>query len=415
MNTLPSKMNAISIDSILFGSLVYMAFMLLVLIIHDKSEKQPIKRKKMNSSRAKFSSDRDLYFKLPTFEGNRSHSLYTFYDFITKYRLIPRDKRNTKPDSSVLRNIQAKSRAISLVTEEADHTPTVLARYPTLPGCEPDGPAAAEMQRLFPKCGKLDVIRFLVARKGNVELAAEMMRKALEWRHANLPVKRSQVEAAVRSGCFLPKGEAKDGSPIIYFRWGMYDNQKAPAEAYILAAVHTIEHLVRDSRRHVNVTVVADLAMCPDGVNGNMDMHFIQTFAQVLSDVMPERLNKLIIYPFMWYGRAIWNFIKVFIDKRTQDKVVLLAESSSWGGSNGSRVPQEVSKYIYLEDIPVCCGGTNTDPPLDILSTFPPEDNMDKVSDSSSAFKPLSDPQLGGGSQHAIVDQSSSPYEISDR
>jgi hypothetical protein len=93
---------------------------------------------------------------------------------------------------------------------------------------------------------------------------------------------------------------------------------------------------------------------------------------------MPERLNKLIIYPFMWYGRAIWNFIKVFIDKRTQDKVVLLAENSSWsssssGGSSGCRVPQEVSKYIYLEDIPVCCGGTNTDPPLDILSTLPPD------------------------------------------
>lgn len=369
-------MVVISIDTILFGSLFYLFAMLMVLIIFDKSEK-PVKpkKKKIKLSKAKFSSDRDLYFRLPTYEGSRSNSLYTFYDFITKYRLVPRDKKNTKADSNSLRNMQAVKRAISLGTEDMDNAPVVIAKYPTLPGCEPDGLATAEMQRLFPKCSKLDLIRFLVARKGNVELASEMLKKALEWRSANLPIKRSQVEAAVRSGCFLPKGEAKDGSPIIYFRWGMYDNQKAPAEAYILAAVHTIEHLVRDSRRHVNVTVVADLAMCLDGVNGKMDMHFIKTFAQVLSDVMPERLNKLIIYPFMWYGRAIWNFIKVFIDKRTQDKVVLLAENSSWSGgtSGGSRVPQEVSKYIYLEDIPVCCGGTNIDPPLDILSTFPPE------------------------------------------
>jgi hypothetical protein len=74
--------------------------------------KKPKKKSNKRITKAKLSSDRDLYFRLPTFEGNRSHSLYTFYDFITKYRLIPRDKKNTKPDSNVLRTLQASNRAI---------------------------------------------------------------------------------------------------------------------------------------------------------------------------------------------------------------------------------------------------------------------------------------------------------------
>ncbi len=86
---------------------------------------------------------------------------------------------------------------------------------------------------------------------------------------------------------------------------------------------------------------------------------------------MPERLNRLIIYPFSWYGRTLWQCIKVFIDPRTQDKVLLFAAPDAPTIPPGcTRVPEEVAKYINLDDIPVCCGGTNTDPPIDILSTL---------------------------------------------
>lgn len=50
-------------------------------------------------------------------------------------------------------------------------------------------------------------------------------------------------------------------------------------------------------------------------------MNFIKLFTQALSDNYPERLKRLILFPFPWYGRAIWGVVKVFVDKRTQDKV----------------------------------------------------------------------------------------------
>ena len=32
---------------------------------------------------------------------------------------------------------------------------------------------------------------------------------------------------------------------------------------------------------------------------------------KVLSDNYPERLRKLVIFPFPWYGRAIWGVVKM--------------------------------------------------------------------------------------------------------
>jgi hypothetical protein len=85
--------------------------------------------------------------------------------------------------------------------------------------------------------------------------------------------------------------------------------------------------------------------------------------AQVLSDNYPERLKRLVMYPFPWYGRAIWSCVKMFVDKRSQEKVLLLAS-----GDKG--VPLEVQEFIEVGEMPVCCGGTNDTPVIDLVATF---------------------------------------------
>ena len=64
------------------------------------------------------------------------------------------------------------------------------------------------------------------------------------------------------------------------------------------------------------------------------------------------------------YGRAIWACVKVFMDKRSQDKVLL------YPGKDDSKIPKEILEFIDLDDIPVCVGGTNTEPLIDMMSTF---------------------------------------------
>lgn len=53
----------------------------------------------------------------------------------------------------------------------------------------------------------------------------------------------------------------------------------------------------------------------------------------------------------------------MFVDKRSQDKVYLLS-------SGDKDVPQQALEFLDIRDIPVCCGGQNTDPIIDLMTTF---------------------------------------------
>jgi hypothetical protein len=84
----------------------------------------------------------------------------------------------------------------------------------------------------------------------------------------------------------------------------------------------------------------------------------------VLSDNYPERLKRIVIYPFPWYGRAIWSLVKVFIDKRTQDKALLLSDTGK------REVPPQLAKFIDPADVPECCGGKSKKPIMNLIDTL---------------------------------------------
>lgn len=58
------------------------------------------------------------------------------------------------------------------------------------PGCEPDGPASKELLKLHPDLSPADIIRYLVARKGNVTQASGMIEKYEAWRSKYFPLKK---------------------------------------------------------------------------------------------------------------------------------------------------------------------------------------------------------------------------------
>ena len=89
----------------------------------------------------------------------------------------------------------------------------------TLPGCEIDGPAYKELSKKYPNLAAVDVQRYLVARKGVVSAASEMIDKYDVWRAKNFPLKKEQMRSAFDTNCIFSHGEARDGSPILYFRY----------------------------------------------------------------------------------------------------------------------------------------------------------------------------------------------------
>jgi hypothetical protein len=53
----------------------------------------------------------------------------------------------------------------------------------------------------------------------------------------------------------------------------------------------------------------------------------------------------------------------VFVDKRTQSKVMLLS-------GDGKSVPAELAELIDPATMPLCCGGSSEEPVLDLRSTL---------------------------------------------
>lgn len=131
-----------------------------------------------------------------------------------------------------------------------------LSYIPKFLNCEPDGEAAHEMKALFPGESIVDIVRFLVARKGNVEQASVMMKSALDWHSSNFPSKHDEIVPALKSKCFFSHGtSALDGTPILFFRGAYYDSKVATPEQYVLAAAHIIDTALAQSDQ-ISVTVL---------------------------------------------------------------------------------------------------------------------------------------------------------------
>lgn len=90
-----------------------------------------------------------------------------------------------------------------------------------IPGCETDGPNIAELCSMFPDVSKQDLMRFLVARKGSVSLAAEMFSNARAWLASHVPASISIAGEAAATKCLFI-GEYAYESQLNRLRANMY-------------------------------------------------------------------------------------------------------------------------------------------------------------------------------------------------
>lgn len=167
--------------------------------------------------------------------------------------------------------------------------------FPYMPGCEPDCPAALALAAKYPELTRPDIVRYLVARKGNQKAAEEMIDKCLTWRRTVFPLKKADVAAAFGTKCFFPYGRAKDGSPVVYMRGGLYDANIATPQQYVLAAAYTIDYSLRQHPEEVNVTVIVHTVNIPGGPNQSADTNFIKLFIQVPPPILSSPLFSLLL------------------------------------------------------------------------------------------------------------------------
>ena len=205
---------------------------------------------------------------------------------------------------------------------------------------------------------ELDLYRFLIARKGNLNDAKEMLINHIHWKQEHFPIKRSMIEGPLQTKCIFFHGVAKDNSPVMHFRNALYNKEAGTPLQYTLAIAYAIDFILQRSDAF-SVVVFVHTSHVDGAINGPADFSFIKPFMKTFSDNYPERLHTLIMYPFPWYGRASWSVLRMFLDRRTQEKVRLLPAESS---EQGLRLPEEVFEVIDRDEIPQCCGGGSARP-----------------------------------------------------
>jgi hypothetical protein len=99
-------------------------------------------------------------------------------------------------------------KALKPLTESSDGVKhaaksTDVSKVQIIPGCETDGPNIAELCSKFPDISKQDLMRFLVARKGSVPLAAEMFSNARSWLASHVPATISSAGEAAATKCLF--------------------------------------------------------------------------------------------------------------------------------------------------------------------------------------------------------------------
>ena len=83
---------------------------------------------------------------------------------------------------------------------------------------------------------RVNVHRFLIARRGDISLAAEMMTNSIQWRQKNLPATLETIGGALECNCLFVGKPALDGTATIYFRSGLFDSRHTPSEQFVLCA-----------------------------------------------------------------------------------------------------------------------------------------------------------------------------------
>jgi hypothetical protein len=163
------------------------------------------------------------------------------------------------------------------------------------------------------------MVRFLRARKWDVDKALDMFLKSLLWRK-NFDTQKivddgepAQLDYLKRSNLALVHKVDNHQRPIVYIRTGLYDKSKFGLEASKNYCVYTMEllkdYFVRDPVE--TVALIMDLA---DFKYANFDLQFIKFLIKCLEADYPESLGALYIVDAPFFFSGIWAIVQPLLD-----------------------------------------------------------------------------------------------------
>lgn len=256
----------------------------------------------------------------------------------------------------------------------------------TIPDLTSSSPAECSQEMLYElfdlaAFDDMDVtmLRFLRARKYNVEDAIKMLTDALLWRRSIdiRKIMNAGEEALsprlVNAGMYFIWGQDNTGRPIIFLNVGNFlptKNEKEMDEfkRYLVYQMET-------ARFFIGQTGVMALADLSDFGRKNIDMEFSKVFAQMFQNYYPEILGRAVVIGSglkMALFETVWNVAKFLLDPEVRKKISF-------------HKSKELTQFIKPEFIPKSLGGVFDE--QKIRATAPPGRPASAPADGGAGLK----------------------------
>ncbi|KAJ2076849.1 hypothetical protein GGI16_008270 [Coemansia sp. S142-1] len=193
------------------------------------------------------------------------------------------------------------------------------------------------------------VLRFLRARKWDVDQALDMIRKTLAWRvgqaidevayFGESKLHHHTMDTGLAFACTTDRL----GCPVyvVRVRANVAHNRSILAiKRFLCWQLETSQLLAADSDGRV--TILFDLS---DVTRENIDLGLVRMLITLLSNYFPETLGIMILYVNSWFFWGLWTVIAPFIDPVVKSKIVMV------------RATREITPYIDLDRLPLELGG----------------------------------------------------------
>ncbi|KAL2019091.1 hypothetical protein VTK56DRAFT_10122 [Thermocarpiscus australiensis] len=208
------------------------------------------------------------------------------------------------------------------------------------------------------------VLRFLRARKWDVEKAMAMLVSALNWRHerrleadiirkgdsVGLAEEQSADEkgfmAQYHSGKAYVRGSDKERRPVFIIKVRLHDPKLQSPESMEMFVLHNIE-TVRTMIRHPDEKACLIFDLTGFGLK-NMDFHVVKFLVHVFEARYPEYLGVVLVHnaPFIFWG--IWKLIKPWLDPVIASKIHFTSCNA------------DLQRFIPQENLQECYGGKDS-------------------------------------------------------
>ncbi|KAH8812285.1 CRAL-TRIO domain-containing protein [Xylogone sp. PMI_703] len=208
------------------------------------------------------------------------------------------------------------------------------------------------------------ILRFLRARKWDVEKAMEMLTADIYWRDERhmdedivqkgetvvykkspTPDEKGFIQQ-YRSGKAYVRGADKESRPVFIIKVRLHDPKAQSPEAMETFVLHNIETLRSMIKAPIDTaSIIFDLTRF--GLR-NMDFHVVKFLIQVFEARYPETLGVVLVHnaPFIFWG--IWKIIRPWLDPVIASKI------------HFTRNNNELTNFISPENLQTCYGGQDT-------------------------------------------------------